>query len=299
MIDLIELWGLQLEQQRDLGLDPCQLDDVERGRVITDLVVQLHEEVSELGRMVPTYKRHLLSRPGAVSAVVAEEVADVLKTVVALAQTHELSLGEVTDAFVRKTVAVRERSLQERVRLEKATPLLCFDLDDVICDLKPWRDELCGADFDAPPADKLVVVERLKEQFYKRGRFREMEPIHGAREAMERFASQGYQLVIITARPQWQYKRLYGDTVIWLREHGIPFHRVLFNKDKVEALYEHIAPAWPRWFVEDHERNAKALSAVGVDVLLYDQPHNQGFSAPGVHRVCGWDDIADLIGVLS
>lgn len=291
------MWELQAGQQRELGLDPEQMDDVERGRVITDIVAQAHEEVSELGRLSSAYKRHLLSRPRAEPAVVAEEVADVLKCAIAAAQTFGLAVDDVVTAFQRKTLTVSERSRQERTRLERETPILCFDLDDVICDLSPWRQELDGGiDVDAPPPDQLTEAERLKEQFYEGGRFRGMEPIPGAKEALVRFASEGFHIIIMTARPQWQYKRLYGDTLWWLRKHGIPFHRLLFNKDKVEAVYHHLVPAWPTIFVEDHERNIKALASVGIQVLVYDQEHNRGITETGsIRRVRNWADIERIV----
>jgi len=291
------MWDEQSGQQRELGLDPEHLDDVERGRVITDIVAQAHEEVSELGRLSSAYKRHLLSRPRTDPAMVAEEVADVLKCAIAAAQTFGLTSLDVVEAFSRKTMTVSERARQERVRLEQETPILCFDLDDVICDLSPWRQELDGGiDVDAPPADKLASAERLKEQFYEGGRFREMEPVPGAREALGRFTSEGFHIIIMTARPQWQYKRLYGDTVEWLLEHGIPFHRIMFNKDKVEAVYQHLVPGWPMFFVEDHERNIKALASVGIHVLVYNQKHNEGIQdTENTTRVYDWREIERIV----
>jgi 5'(3')-deoxyribonucleotidase len=273
------------------------MDEIGRGRVITDIIAQAHEEVSELGRLSSAYKRHLLSRPRMETAVVAEEVVDVLKCAIAAAQTFGLDSSDVVDAFKRKTLAIQERVTQERIRLKCEIPLLCFDLDDVICDLSPWRAELDNwVDMDSPPADQLIASERFKEQFYEGGHFRNMNPVVGAKEALRKFAENGFFNIILTARPQWQYKRLYGDTVWWLKQHHIPYHRILFNKDKVEAVYHHLVPAWPHWFVEDHERNIRALAAVGIRVLVYDQPHNRGIKdTNSIRRVHNWDEIERIV----
>jgi uncharacterized HAD superfamily protein len=102
----------------------------------------------------------------------------------------------------------------------------------------------------------------------------------------------GFKIVILTARPQWQYKRLYGDTIDWLERHNIPADFILFNKDKVEALHAHLAPAWPTLIVEDHPRNVSALSAAGVNVLLFNCRHNQEYQEPeGVSRVSDWSEV--------
>lgn len=294
---LSELWEAQRLQQRELGLEPAELSDLERRAAVGDLICLLHEEAAELGRLSPHYKRHLL-RSASVSAVaVAEECVDVLKTVLSIAQLQGVTLEQLCDAFHTKTHVVSERAAAERLAIAHDAKLLCVDLDDVIFDLGPFR-ELWGVHDDLHAPDRLVASERMKAEFYEGGRFRELEPIPGAPEALRRISAAGYTIVAITARPQWQYKRLYGDTVYSLRKHNIPFDVVLFNKDKVEALYEHVCPAWPVAFVEDMERNAKALAAAGIRVFLYDQPHNQGVSSSAsVLRVKDWQQVIRLLGI--
>ena len=76
---------------------------------------------------------------------------------------------------------------------------------------------------------------------------------------------------------------------------------ILFNKDKVEAIHTHLQPAWPVAFVEDLERNVRALSAAGVNVLLFDRPNNQSLEPlPRVKRVRGWAEVtSELEAVLK
>jgi NTP pyrophosphatase (non-canonical NTP hydrolase) len=289
-------WNEQGSQQYELDLDPSNMSETERERTIGDLLRLLYEEATELSRLSPSYKRHLLSRSQIDKALVAEEVADVLKTTLALAQTFGLSAHDVTQAFWCKTKVVRDKAEADRVELERDTKVICVDLDDVLCNMVPFRDVVGGTDVDAPPADKLAAAEKLKERFYVNGGFREMEPVEGASQSMRYLKDLGYTLIVVTARPQWQYKRLYSDTLEWLSRHEIPHDLILFNKDKVEALYEHVTPAWPVVFVEDHERNAKALASVGVRVLLFDQPHNRSLpESENIHRVCGWAEVLENV----
>src|SRR6478609_1980169 len=106
---LIKMWALQAQQQRELGLDPNELSDVERRRLCDDLTLQMHEEVSELGRLSGGYKRHILRAPKTNLGAVGIECADVLKTLFCIAQLHGLPPGEMVDAFVQKTNAVRQK----------------------------------------------------------------------------------------------------------------------------------------------------------------------------------------------
>ena len=113
---------------------------------------------------------------------------------------------------------------------------------------------------------------------------------------MRALKKSGYTLVIVTARPQWQYKRLYADTLEWLDKHGVPHDHILFNKDKLEAVHAHLAPAWPVAFIEDHERNAKALADAGVNVLLFDRPHNRDVvDGERIRRVSGWSAVLEAL----
>lgn len=294
---LVEIWQAQQEQQAELGMDPRHMNDVDRRRITSDLVLQLHEEASELGRIASTHKRHLLSSPRIDPHNVSEEIADILKTALVIAQLHGLTVSDVVKAFHRKTRVVRSRADGERMRLQSTTRLLCVDMDDVISDLGSWGKQLAEYKVGAEPGKQVWdILEAHKDEFYQDGRFRDMPPIEGAPAALRALKARGWTIVIVTARPQWQYKRLYADTLEWLDKHEVPHDHVLFNKDKVEAVHSHLAPAWPRAFIEDHERNARALADAGIPVLLFDRPHNQGISdAENLTRVSGWDKILEAL----
>ena len=218
---LDELWRLQFEQQRELGLDPETLSDVERRRQHTDLVTQLHEEASELGRAVGGYKRHVLRAPAVERYAVAIECVDVVKCALATAQLHGVDARMFASLFRAKT---REISAKHAAERHTFGEILATDLDDVVADLEPWLQELGITTLSerGGPAERLRASESMKEQFYAGGRFRELAPIPGAPEALRRAKAAGFSIVIITARPQWQYKRLQSDTHDWLRAHDIP-----------------------------------------------------------------------------
>lgn len=291
--DQLELmWELQAIQQKDLGLAPDDLGEVERRHAFSDLITHLHEEVSELSRCVPVHKRHVLRIPAVHKSAVAEEIADIFKCTIAAAQMHGITPFELYTAFADKTIAIKQKAEAERLALQNETRVLCFDLDDVIIDLSPWRRELGFSDErELSAMERLHAMETLKTGFYEGGRFRDMLPLPGAVETIQAAKAEGFVIAIITARPQLQFKRLRSDTVHSLNKHGIPFDLLIFNRNKVEGIQENISPAWPVFFVEDMEKNARDLAAAGVKVLLFSQPHNAGVSIPGVKRVSSWAEI--------
>lgn len=294
---LRELWKIQAQQQRELGMDPRHMNEVGRRNASAELVLSLHEEVVELQRITSHYKRHILNEQKADPGNVADEIADIMKLSISLAQLHGLDASKIEQAFHRKTNVVRAKAEGHRMELEAETRVLCCDLDDVLCDLSQWSQQLEMFEGNAPKNGRtLQMMEAYKDEWYKSGRFRELPPIEGAGEALREIASWGWKIVVITARPQWQYKRLYADTLEWLQKHDMPHDLILFNKDKVEAIYEHIAPVWPVAFVEDHERNARHLSAAGVPVLLYDTPKNRHIEdGERLERVKSWPEIIERL----
>lgn len=291
------MWSEQSGQQAELGLDPRHMSDVERRRATSDMVALLHEEASDIGRLSAAHKAHLLSLPHIDKYNVADAIADVMKVTLALAQLHGLSALEVQQAFSRKTRVVRSRAEGERLRLTHTTKLICVDIDDVLADLSGWGKALLKARGTAADGKHTWdMLEAYKHEFYTDGRFRELPPIENAAKALNHLKQLDYTIVLVTARPQWQYKRLYADTLEWLEKHEMPHDHILFGKDKVELVHTHLKPAWPMAFVDDHELNTRSIAKAGIPVLLFDTPHNQDVVGTElITRVKGWSDIVQIL----
>lgn len=290
-------WEAQAQQQRDLGLCPSHMDAPARVKAASDLLLGLYEETSEIARIVDSHKRHLLRSSGPEKSELAHEIADALKTLIALSQLYRVTPDELRLAFEYKTLVIEQRARQARTDLSSAR-IACFDLDGVLCNIDTWLAELKRLRGDAPPnAKTLKMMEDYKTEFYVSGRFAKFPAVEGGPEAVRAIRDLGYKIVMITARPQWQFKRLQGDTLVWLEANQIPCDVLLFNKDKVEALHQHVSPAWPVGFVEDHERNIRSLAAAGVPTLVYPGDGNSSLDVealPGdVRRVRGWGDVVD------
>lgn len=292
-----ELFTVQSRQQEELGLDPVHQDSQAKRRLASDLAANLVEEGALLQTLFGSHKRHLLRQSVVPESTVAEKCVDVVKLAVALAQLYGIDSESFYEAFMLKTRVVRAKALQERKILTHDTKIVALDMDQVICDISPWLDNLARLRGDAPlNAKTLAMMEEYKHEFYTSGRFgSEFTPVEGAVEGVRKLQTLGYKIVIITARPQWQYKRLYGDTIDWLRRYGVPHDFLLFNKDKVEAICTHLKPAWPAFFVEDLPKNAMSLAAAGVPVLLFKTKDNVDFKPPiGVLPVAGWNAVLDF-----
>lgn len=294
-LTLQDLFDTQSAQQKELDVSPAALTDVERREVVRDLILCLQEETGDVQKaaMIP-YKGHLLDAPRVEgSANVCDALVDVAKIVIALAELHGISHEAFADAFMLKTRVISARARASKAKLRDSERVVCVDLDDVVADLDSFREEMARAlGAGGLAAGDLSASEAIKEEWYSRGGFRELSPISGAVDGLLGLKELGCRIVYVTARPQWQFKRIAGDTIWWLDHIGAPHDLVLYGKDKLELVYTSICPAWPLAFIEDHERNAKQLAAARIPVLLFDRPHNRHVQeSDSMTRVLDWQGV--------
>lgn len=296
---LKEMWRKQAEQQAGFNMDPQAMTDIARTIASKDLCLGVYEEVTELAGYIASYKEHLLKAARIEKVNVADCVVDVIKYALAAGQLYGVTDDDIYESFLRKSEVVRDRARGERLELESNTPVLVVDVDNVIADLTDWDKNLRKARGDSEGMNEKVVdvLESMKDTFYKEGGFTKLKPIPGAVEGVRELRGYGWKIVLISARPYWQYKRIHADTVLWLREIGLEYDLLMFNKDKAEAIYEFIFPARPSYLVEDREKHVLEVSELGIRVLLLDYPYNEGVKDTElITRVRGWDEIVKIIG---
>jgi len=288
-----EMFKRQARQQETFNLDPSAMSPMDRARVSKDLALGMFEEAAELMRVATHFKAHVLRSRPVEQVNLADEAADVLKYLIAIAQLYGVDSDGLYDSFMRKSAVVDDRARGERLALETSTRLVVIDVDNCLADLSEWQDKLNSAQGGAPMNDRTIaLLESLKEDFYRGGQFRELPPIRGASEATQAIRDLGFKIVLMTARPYAQYKNLYADTMFWLREHGMAYDLILFGKDKAELIYEHIFPARPTFFVEDRVKHCLEVASIGVPVLLLDWPYNRELKDTRlIQRVSDWPAI--------
>lgn len=47
--------------------------------------------------------------------------------------------------------------------------------------------------------------------------------------------------------------------------------------------------------IDDSPVYAMQVASIGIPVLLYDTPWNQGIESPGITRVFSWENVYDMI----
>lgn len=297
---LKEMYDIQRLQQVAFNLNPDAMNSIRKLDTAKDMLLGMNEEVVKLAKFATRYKAHILRTDETDPVNVADALVDIIKYVFVMGQLSGLSDDDLYDAFIRKTEVVNVQARCERLVLKKTSNVVLLDLDNVVVDLSKWDENIKKARAGKVEGMSDVMVntlESMKNEFYKCGGFLNLPALPGAVDGVAKLRKAGWIVIIISARPVWQYKRLHSDTIRWLVANKIEYDLLLFNKDKAEAIYERVFPAVPAFMIEDREKHVLEVSEIGVHVLLMDYPYNSHVAETEcITRVHNWEEIIDFIG---
>jgi uncharacterized HAD superfamily protein len=113
------------------------------------------------------------------------------------------------------------------------------------------------------------------------------KPIENSIESIKELVSKGWIIYLITAR---DFDALYSLTIKWLQEYHVPFHKLIFSKDKISFLKKESID----FFVEDYDTTALEARCNNIkNVYLIDAPYNQ--NALGITRVKNLAEVVNLV----
>lgn len=298
MITFKDIWDRQIEQQQKLGINHEIMTDEERHKLLSDLVLGLFEEATELkNELIP--KHHQLKSGPIVQSNAIDQCVDLLKYTMSVAIAIGCTPEEFLQSFFEKSNLVDQRWAAELMELKESTKVVITDLDGVVADWFVQIDVFCQAKVkkhfrDLTQADR----EWLAVEFYKEGGFRDTPLVPGAAKALELILENGFKLVVITSRPYHKVRRIATDTHHWLVKHGIKPHMVLWSKDKSEAVWDHVHPANIVAFIEDDPKHALDLSEDGIRVLYFQSMISEELSeSDNLVSVMNWMEVLDDLGI--
>lgn len=175
-------------------------------------------------------------------------------------------------------------------------------MDGVIADFtKGWVD-LYNADFAAQNGRTLTYAEvvtwtcltdnthfETDDQWWdwaralRPGVFRNLPAIDDAMWGMQELKDFGFDIVIITAKPDWAI----SDTFAWLSEHRVPTNEVHITKEKTAIACDA--------YIDDRQKNIEDFVNHCPDARTFRfvQPWNR--SVAGSTAVFNWLDAIDVI----
>jgi NTP pyrophosphatase (non-canonical NTP hydrolase) len=259
MNSLIEIWKDQRQFNLQVREAPMTVEEQEEHTKY--FVLCIMSELDEVLRCI-NWKHHrrkpILHNP----ARIKEEITDVFKLWLSMAQTWNISPEQFEEEYWRKSAVVRQRFNEEYLNtLEKESVLV--DIDEVLCDfsngLLEWLQEHLTAHLGNAEVDELYqrvgdlmntrkfinaeslkvtpeLWRELKTAFRLSGRIRELPTMHGAHAMLARFKAEGLNVILLTSRPIDEFPHVLGDTIDWLNKNNFPYDYLWFNKNKAEQL---------------------------------------------------------------
>ncbi|TAJ15313.1 hypothetical protein EPO56_01220 [Patescibacteria group bacterium] len=155
------------------------------------------------------------------------------------------------------------------------------------------REEVKTFDLDAvwnctPEEAKERVVEFMTTDFHH-----DAKVVFGAYDALKKLG-EFYDIVIVTGRNE----SMRDSTITWLTKNFLGLYREVHftgHFDVVESKRRKksdvVKDIGMSLFIDDALHFATDVAGVGVPVLLFDTPWNQGMAPNGVTRVFSWEEI--------
>lgn len=302
MVNLSSIWENQEEFNRKLVDFKAIKDDKEEFQKWNNFyTLALQREVSEVLDTVD-WKIHRKENKPVIKSNTLEELVDCMKYWMCLCQLHGFTPEDIEEEYYRKSNVVVQRHKQEIMDTIKAgkDKVVGVDIDGVLADYpKSFLDfinEELGTNYTMDMVDSYDIPRclgmtteqgvRLKDKYRQSGYKRFIPVCEGAREMLQWMRGQGYKIMLLTARPYEEYKRIFADTLEWLERNNLPYDSIIFDERKEERLLREFGKDRIEFFIDDVAGNTNTISRLGVPCYLITRPYNvDNELAEGVTRI--------------
>lgn len=283
-----------------------------------EYALHLVSEISDLLNQVNWKMHHKVDDVNVKREDIVLELIDLWKYVLSLCLIWNVSPEEFYLRFDEKSSLVEQRYLQEFSKIENRKIVIC-DIDGVLSDYPHTfleyvkeqefsRGRVYPCDFSTENVTTLdlyqyleghvpsVLIKEYKDRYRKQGKSRLEVPYEGTQEFLNSLKNQGYYIVLLTSRPFSQYKSLYLDTYIWLKNNGYSFDMLLSDSKKRDKVTKILETSQVEFIIDDDPKIINNL--IGLDQLkclyLVDRPYNQEYNCKGkVQRIHNLNEILD------
>lgn len=293
-MDFKDIWEDQMEFNSNF-FDQDTKNDKEKFANLNNFYhLAAHRELSEVLETT-NWKIHRQENKKTIRSNTLEELIDVLKYWMSIAQLHGFSPEEITEEYWRKSTVVEQRYTQERLSLlsdpkNGGHKIVAVDIDGVLADYPlsfvRFINKEMGTRYDVKDVCTYDIYSDLgiskqtglvlKDKYRQFGMKRYIPVIEGAKEFLESLKGAGYTVVLLTSRPYKEYYRIYADTMEWLKRNGLPYDYLIFNEKKEEYLLELVDNQNIAFFVDDVEAYSNKVSDLGIKAYLVTRPYNKG-----------------------
>lgn len=290
---LNQMWEENREFQKAIVVNLQSLSEEEKVKLTKETALHIVTEINELLTATGKWKKVLQEESLPSKAGIAEELIDIFKFIVNIGIFWEVTPEDFVNEFIRKSQVNWQKFRQATLPLSKDERIVILDLDGVLA-LYPehWVDFLknhipdnfsFSMDYSSGDLQNLApniprkIYNDVKHLYRESGEKMKIGAMLDAGTFTESLKDTGFKVVILTRRPVNKYKRIYADTIYWLRHRDIHFDGIYWSEG--EKANE-ILMKFPNteFIVEDDPEQAKDLVLHGIRTFLLDRPYNKDLS---------------------
>ncbi len=168
--------------------------------------------------------------------------------------------------------------------------ICAIDLDGVLAEYpKAWvefANKKMNTEYNLYGLKKKLSYElykKLKLEYRTSGIKQTLPVIDGAVELTHKLRAEGFMIIILTARPFYQIKEVFRDTLYWLKANDIAYDLIFAGTDKHIQILKYFEEL--SFMIEDNADIANKVAKLGYKVYLLDNEYNQQEILDGVKRI--------------
>jgi uncharacterized HAD superfamily protein/NTP pyrophosphatase (non-canonical NTP hydrolase) len=304
MEDLKKMWERQRKCDEEINglIETHEEKQKFTKEIILHLIVEANEILNEINWK--HHRKEIFNKNNPVNvANIREEIIDVFKYLIIIAQMWGMTPETFIEEFNRKSEVVEQRYKQEKkISLLKDTKVICIDIDGVLAEYprgfldfieRETGKKISAVTYDLYSEVGQIIseekVKELKHKFRTTGEKRFLPVIVGSKDALLKLKIKGYTIVLLSARPVKQYPRIFADTIEWLKANDLIYDAIIWDEKKEEKIMQEFPKM--NFMVEDNGDNALKVAKKGFKVYLFDKTYNQNTRHENIIRVKSWEEI--------
>lgn len=278
---LEHLWNVQLDfnrkfYQSKIGKNIEDMTMEEKVFWSKNQLLSIVKESMEVLDEIPNWKEHRNIETEFIPSNLYEEIIDVNKFSVGLAQIWGMSFEDYYQEYLRKSWVVDQRWTQEHdlKLINKDEKVVAIDIDGVLGEYPYWFLKFIfdktgynlNSLYEAKAQFGTIKYEELKSSYRQSGYKATMPASKNASEFTHLLHKKGYKVIILTARPYKEYYTIYPDTLNFLKNNEIYFDAIVWDKEKHLKIIKEFPKL--QFMVEDSTDIAIAVAREGYNVFL-------------------------------
>ena len=216
-----------------------------------------------------------------------ESFTEAFKDVEFLGRYAEWRHNILTNDIIRRSI---------NMGLEEEIKVCAIDIDGVLCEYpKKWvefANKYFNTNYNLNELKENISFnnyKRAKELYRTSGVKATLPALKGAKEMVEGLQQQGYLVLIMSARPVFEYKEVLRDTLKWFKTNDINPDMHFWGEDKHVKILKYFPEM--KFMVEDNAYNANKIAELGYKVYLVDNEYNQQPLNQNVIRIKKLDEV--------